>query len=97
MFIRFGDPGALQSVVNFNQEVMATLAYVLMAIGGVLTIVGFMGCCGAYQESTCLLGTVSTKYFKGAGRALPIRALVGALSERVEARIRFDSLRFRMR
>ncbi len=60
MFLKFGDTKDLAPVGNFAPDVITTLAYVLMAIGGVLTIVGFMGCCGAYQESTCLLGTVST-------------------------------------
>ena len=39
---------------------MYIVAYVLIAIGALMTVVGFLGCCGAYQESACLLGTVSS-------------------------------------
>ena len=35
------------------------ICYILMAAGGVMTFVGFLGCCGAFQESKCMLGTVS--------------------------------------
>ena len=35
------------------------ICYTLMATGGVMTFVGFLGCCGAFQESKCMLGTVS--------------------------------------
>lgn len=31
--------------------------YTMMGIGVVMTVLGFLGCCGAYQESKCLLGT----------------------------------------
>ena len=31
--------------------------YVLMGIGAFTLIVGACGCCGAYHESPCLLGT----------------------------------------
>ena len=37
----------------------ATGTYVLMAAGALMTIIGFLGCCGALRESQCLLGTVS--------------------------------------
>ncbi|CDQ88176.1 unnamed protein product, partial [Oncorhynchus mykiss] len=33
--------------------------YILIAVGAVMMIVGFLGCYGAIQESQCLLGTVS--------------------------------------
>jgi len=35
----------------------ATGTYVLMAAGALMTIIGFLGCCGALRESQCLLGT----------------------------------------
>lgn len=34
--------------------------YILMAAGSLMTLVGFLGCCGAMQESSCMLGTFST-------------------------------------
>ena len=36
------------------------LCYIMMGAGCVLTFVGFLGCCGAFQESKCMLGSVST-------------------------------------
>ncbi len=35
------------------------MCYVLMGAGALMTFVGFLGCCGAFQESRCMLGTVS--------------------------------------
>lgn len=37
----------------------ATGTYILLAAGALMTIIGFLGCCGALRESQCLLGTVS--------------------------------------
>ncbi|XP_043932376.1 tetraspanin-2 [Protopterus annectens] len=34
--------------------------YILMGCGGLMMLVGFCGCCGAVQESQCLLGTFFT-------------------------------------
>ncbi|XP_023233806.1 CD9 antigen-like isoform X1 [Centruroides sculpturatus] len=34
-----------------------TAIYILMGAGAIMTIVGFLGCCGALQESPCMLGT----------------------------------------
>lgn len=41
-------------IVMFN-----ILCYVLIGSGAVVTFVGFLGCCSAFQESSCMLGTVS--------------------------------------
>ncbi|XP_023221695.1 CD9 antigen-like [Centruroides sculpturatus] len=35
-----------------------TPLYILMAAGSLMTILGFLGCCGALRESQCMLGTV---------------------------------------
>ena len=34
--------------------------YLLMGVGILMTVVGFLGCVGACRESPCMLGTVST-------------------------------------
>jgi len=48
-----------QSYVSFEDAEHFYIApfLVLMVLGAVMTIVGFLGCCGAVRESTCLLGT----------------------------------------
>ena len=33
--------------------------YALLGVGAVITIMGFLGCCGAWKESPWMLGTVS--------------------------------------
>jgi len=33
--------------------------YSAMAAGALVTFIGFLGCCSAYQESRCMLATVS--------------------------------------
>ncbi|EDO30838.1 predicted protein, partial [Nematostella vectensis] len=35
----------------------ATAAYILIGIGFLIAIIGFIGCCGALKEHTCLLKT----------------------------------------
>lgn len=32
--------------------------YILIAAGALMMVVGFLGCCGAIQESPCMLGLV---------------------------------------
>lgn len=39
----------------------ATGTYILLAAGALMTVIGFLGCCGALRESQCLLGTVSVE------------------------------------
>ena len=38
--------------------------YVTIAAGAVITFIGFLGCCSAYQESRCMLATVSSIHLK---------------------------------
>jgi len=40
-------------------HVFQSLCYVVIAAGAVITFVGFLGCCSAYQESCCMLTAVS--------------------------------------
>ena len=40
---------------NIHQYYIAT--YVLMTIGTLMAIIGFLGCCGALRQSRCMLGT----------------------------------------
>ncbi|MEQ2244924.1 hypothetical protein ILYODFUR_022146 [Ilyodon furcidens] len=44
-------PPELSQVLN--------VGYLLIAIGGLLVIIGFLGCCGAIRESRCMLLLVS--------------------------------------
>lgn len=38
-----------------------TPAVVLLILGAIMIVVGFLGCCGAVRESRCLLGLVKSK------------------------------------
>lgn len=38
---------------------LANVSYLLIAVGAVLLVIGFLGCCGAIRESKCMLLTVS--------------------------------------
>ena len=43
----------------------ATGTYILLGAGALMTIVGFLGCCGVLRESQCLLGTVNIARWMG--------------------------------
>lgn len=45
-----GVPAELSQLVN--------ISYLLIALGAVLLVIGFLGCCGAIKESRCMLLTV---------------------------------------
>lgn len=40
---------------SFN--VLYTAAYILIAVGAIIMVIGFLGCCGAIRESQCMLAT----------------------------------------
>jgi hypothetical protein len=41
-----------------------TSAAVILLVGSILVIlITFLGCCGAHQDSRCMLATVSLKFF----------------------------------
>ncbi|KAM5246932.1 tetraspanin-18 [Ctenodactylus gundi] len=48
------DPTGFREIVATN-PLLLTGAYVLLATGGLLFLLGFLGCCGAVRESKCLL------------------------------------------
>ena len=56
MWIRF-DP-RFHQYVDFDY--LYTASYVLMGVGAVMVVICFLGCCGAYKESNCMLGTFFT-------------------------------------
>ncbi|XP_014869450.1 PREDICTED: tetraspanin-1-like [Poecilia mexicana] len=47
----------LGKIDNVPQEIHQVLnvGYLLIAIGGLLVVIGFLGCCGAIKESKCML------------------------------------------
>ncbi|KAK2829318.1 hypothetical protein Q7C36_017308 [Tachysurus vachellii] len=51
--------GALQGLSGAPPELKQVLnvGYLLIAVGGVLMLLGFLGCCGAVRESRCMLLT----------------------------------------
>lgn len=50
------DASSLSQLVN--------VSYLLIAVGAVLLVIGFLGCCGAIRESKCMLLTVSKVWNK---------------------------------
>lgn len=52
------DPTGFREIVAAN-PLLLTGAYTLLAMGGLLFLLGFLGCCGAVRENKCLLLFVS--------------------------------------
>lgn len=48
------DPTGFREIVAAN-PLLLTGAYTLLAMGGLLFLLGFLGCCGAVRENKCLL------------------------------------------
>lgn len=46
--------------------------YILIGAGALMMVVGFLGCCGAIQESPCMLGLVCTTFLSFMQLSLPI-------------------------
>lgn len=57
--------GVLDSVQGIPEELsqLIYVSYLLIALGSVLLIIGFLGCCGAIRESRCMLLTVRGSCF----------------------------------
>merc|ERR1719400_1510264 len=52
----------------------ASASYILIVISALIVIIAFFGCCGAYKENKCMLGTYFTIIL-----ALFIAMVVGAV------------------
>ncbi|KAK7929966.1 hypothetical protein WMY93_006361 [Mugilogobius chulae] len=57
------DSGSLMSILGDIKNAppgldqLANVSYLLIAVGAVLLVIGFLGCCGAVKESRCMLLT----------------------------------------
>ena len=49
--------GLLNKIEGAQEELgqLLNVGYLLIAIGVVLVVIGFLGCCGAVKESQCML------------------------------------------
>ncbi|XP_005988529.1 tetraspanin-2 [Latimeria chalumnae] len=56
LWLRFDKSTTQLFEVENSPESFYIGVYVLIAAGGLMTLVGFFGCCGAVRESQCLLG-----------------------------------------
>lgn len=52
------DPTGFREIVAAN-PLLFTGAYIMLAMGAMLFLLGFLGCCGAIRENKCLLLFVS--------------------------------------
>uniref|UniRef100_A0A1A9V4K2 Tetraspanin n=1 Tax=Glossina austeni TaxID=7395 RepID=A0A1A9V4K2_GLOAU len=66
-----------EHINQFTQpQVIEQLAYVLIAIGGVMFLMSFMGYCGAIRESKCLLTTYLRPFIAVVGRITPVQDIM---------------------
>uniref|UniRef100_A0A2K5DDF9 Tetraspanin n=1 Tax=Aotus nancymaae TaxID=37293 RepID=A0A2K5DDF9_AOTNA len=56
------DPTGFREIVAAN-PLLLTGAYILLAMGGLLFLLGFLGCCGAVRENKCLLLFLTREFF----------------------------------
>ncbi|XP_062928543.1 CD9 molecule a [Mobula hypostoma] len=56
LWLRFDQSTKHIFEVESHPSTFYTGVYILIGAGALMTIVGFLGCCGAIQESTCMLG-----------------------------------------
>lgn len=52
------DPTGFREIVAAN-PLLFTGVYIILGMGGMLFLLGFLGCCGAIRENKCLLLFVS--------------------------------------
>lgn len=50
------DGGSFKDIVSTDPLIFGAV-YLLIVVGGVIFVTGFLGCCGAMRESKCLLNT----------------------------------------
>lgn len=59
IWIRF-DPSVSELIaIQGGRENLNLACYLLIAAGAIMSIIGFLGCCGAWRLSQCMLVTVS--------------------------------------
>lgn len=75
------DPTGFREIIAAN-PLLFTGVYVILGLGGMLFLLGFLGCCGAIRENKCLLLFVSpnsesvfTSVSVGAGSTLSLSSL----------------------
>ncbi|KAA8579327.1 hypothetical protein FQN60_010667, partial [Etheostoma spectabile] len=56
------DPMGFRDIVAAN-PLLFTGVYVILALGSMLFLLGFLGCCGAIRENKCLLLFLTREYF----------------------------------
>ena len=57
------DPNFKQYVDNSESfNYLYACAYILIVVGVIVMVVGFLGCCGAIRESQCMLSMVSNQF-----------------------------------
>ncbi|KAM6972444.1 tetraspanin-1-like [Aplochiton taeniatus] len=85
--------GILESIDDAPPELaqLANVSYLLMGVGAVLLVMGFLGCCGAIKESKCMLLTffvivlvIFIAEIAGAVVVLVFKPLVAELLESLE-------------
>ncbi|XP_076448599.1 CD151 antigen-like isoform X2 [Babylonia areolata] len=57
VYIRTGDSRVSQVSSILSGDLYYTLSHLLIASGGVVILLSFLGCCGAIKEVRCMLGT----------------------------------------
>uniref|UniRef100_A0AAX7V1X5 Tetraspanin n=1 Tax=Astatotilapia calliptera TaxID=8154 RepID=A0AAX7V1X5_ASTCA len=56
------DPTGFREIVATN-PLLFTGVYIILGMGGMLFLLGFLGCCGAIRENKCLLLFLTREYF----------------------------------
>jgi len=69
-----GDDEKCKEEMKASVALYASASYILIVISALIVIISFFGCCGAYKENKCMLGTYFTIIL-----ALFIAMVVGAV------------------
>uniref|UniRef100_A0AAZ3QEJ2 Tetraspanin n=1 Tax=Oncorhynchus tshawytscha TaxID=74940 RepID=A0AAZ3QEJ2_ONCTS len=56
------DPTGFREIITAN-PLLFTGVYIILAMGGMLFLLGFLGCCGAIRENKCLLLFLTREFF----------------------------------